>query len=177
MKKTLILVFTFILIASVVQAQGLGIGPILGFHKAADADDSQIMGGAALRLKLSSGFGIEGSIQYRQEKYGDETVTVRSWPVMASALIYPLPILYGVVGLGWYNTTFDYDIPGLDLDNETSQEFGFHFGGGVELDLGSATLIGDARYVFLNYEFDSFPDSEDLSSDFFVITVGILFGL
>ncbi len=177
MKKTTLMIVAFILIASFVHAQGIGIGPILGIHKAADADDSQLMGGAALRLKLSSSLGFEGSIQYRQEKYADDAVTVRSWPVMASVLIYPLPILYGVVGAGWYNTTFDYDIPGLTLDNETSQEFGFHFGGGLELDLGSATLIGDVRYVFLNYEFDSFPNSEDLSSDFFLITVGILFGL
>ena len=100
---------------------------------------------------------------------------------MVTGLFYPLPIVYGAVGVGWYNTTFDYDEgkPGLlGLGSETKQEFGWHFGAGAELPLGAHTkLVGDVRYVFLNYDFKQFPGSSGLSSDFYVITVGLLFAL
>ena len=64
------------------------------------------------------------------------------------------------------------------MGSETKQQFGWHFGGGVELPLGSVgKLVGDIRYVFLNYNFKSFPGSNDVNSNFYVITAGILFGL
>ena len=162
-------------------AQGLGIGPQLGYQKANDAEEGKLMGGAAVRLKLTPMLGAEASINYRQEKYADDAVTVKSWPVLVTGLIYPLPILYGAAGFGWYNTTFDYDVdvPGVDVpDSETTQEVGWHFGGGVELPIGSKlTMTGDIRYVFLNYDFEEVPGSEEIDSDFFMITVGLLFGL
>jgi outer membrane protein W len=144
-----------------------------------DAEESKIMGGVALRLKLSPALGIEGSIHYRQEKYAGEMLTVRSWPVMVTGLIYPLPILYGAIGAGWYNTTFDYNQTVLEIiEDETTQEFGWHFGVGLELPLGRRTkLSGDIRYVFLDYKFESLPGADDLKSDFYVISAGIFFGL
>lgn len=106
-------------------------------------------------------------------------LTVRSWPIMVTGLIYPLPILYGAIGGGWYNTTFDYDQTALDIiEDETTQEFGWHFGAGLELPLGPKTkLSGDIRYVFLDYTFESIPGAEDLDSDFYVISIGLFFGL
>jgi len=159
-------------------AQGLGIGPQIGFQKAQDADEGKFMFGAAIRAKLSSALGVEGSINYRQEEYADGAVTVKSWPVMVTGLFYPLPIVYGAVGAGWYNTTLDYDQSVLPLvDDETSQEFGWHFGAGAELPLGTSTkLTGDIRYVFIHYDFEEIP-GEDIESNFYVINVGLLFGL
>lgn len=142
-----------------VHAQGFNLGPQLGYHKSEDADGNFLIG-AALRLKLMPIVGVEGSINYRQEEFSDQ-LTVRSWPVMVSGMIYPLPIVYGVLGAGWYNTTFDFeDIPGVDEDH-TEQEFGWHFGAGVELPVGRSKLTGDIRYVFLDYD----------------LGVGFLFGL
>jgi len=166
-----------------VQAQ-ISVGPQVGFYKSKDADAARAMYGAALRLRLSDGLGVEGSIGYRKEEYADGLVTVKSMPVMATGLLYVLPIVYGAVGAGWYNTKIEYNIPtnllgsAIRLSNETQQNFGWHFGGGLELPLGkSAKLIGDIRYVFLNYEFKAIPGTGGMKSDFYVITAGLLFNL
>ncbi|NIR51359.1 porin family protein [candidate division KSB1 bacterium] len=177
MNKTLFLLMFLLSVFLIpnLQAQGLNLGPQVGFQKADDAEDGNFLLGAALRLKFSKALGIEGSINYRQEDFGPN-LTVRSWPVMVTGLLYPLPIVYGAVGAGWYNTTFDFDTAAADVD-ETKQEFGWHFGAGVELPLGSKTkLAGDIRYVFLDYDFDEIP-FRDVDSNFFMISAGILFGL
>ena len=174
-----ILVFIIPSVAGAVDM--FGIGPRIGYYKVADADEGNFLIGAAARLRLSPLLGIEGSIDYRSEKYANGLLTIKSWPVMASAIIYPLPIVYGLVGAGWYNTTYDYDLPQLDvlgLEDKTEQEFGWHFGGGVELPMGIVTtLAADIRYTFIDYDFSELPGSEDMKSDFFTITVSILFGL
>lgn len=180
MHRKPVVTILIILISSIaLQAQGIGIGPVLGIHRSEDAEGSTLMGGVALRLKLSPVLGVEGSIQYRQEKYAGDHLTVRSWPVMATGLIYPLPILYGAIGVGWYNTTFDYNQGILDLiEDTTDQQFGWHFGGGIELPIGpNAKLSGDIRYVFLDYDFVGIPGAGDLDSDFYVISIGLFFGL
>ena len=159
------------------RAQGIGLGPQLGFQKAKDADEGKLMGGLAMRLKLSHSLGIEASVNYRQEKFEDENLTVRTWPVMVTGMFYPLPVAYGVIGAGWYNTKSEYQPAGADGFTETSQDFGWHFGGGVELPLGSSTkLTGDVRYVFLNYNFDQVPGAQ-VDRDSYVISLGVLFGL
>jgi hypothetical protein len=162
------------------QGLGLGFGPILGWYRASDADGGQLTGGLAMRLKLGPALGVEGSITYRQEKYNQGAVTARSWPLMVTGLIYPLPVIYGAIGAGWYNTTFDYDQNILPLNagnSETVQKFGWHFGGGLELPLGSASFVADIRYVFLNYDFKQLPGTGSTNNDFYVISAGILFGL
>ncbi|MCI0690989.1 hypothetical protein L0337_03165 [candidate division KSB1 bacterium] len=65
------------------------------------------------------------SINYRQEKFNNGALTVRSWPVMVTGLLYPLPIVYGAVGAGWYNTKFDFEPAGGVIGiQETKQDFG-----------------------------------------------------
>jgi opacity protein-like surface antigen len=178
-KKTLLIVGLIILMGARINAQSLSLGPQGGYYKAQDADEGSFIGGVVGRFKLMPMLGIEASISYRQEKYVDNLVTVRSWPVMVSGLIYPHPIFYGAMGFGWYNTTFDYDQDRLPLlKDDTVQKIGWHFGGGVELPVSSNfTLTGDLRYVFLDYDFQGIPGSDELKSNFFVITVGLLYGL
>jgi len=180
-KKVLLALTLIVLVASQAGAQSLKLGPQAGYQKAKDADEGKFMYGAALRLKLTPALGVEGSINYRQEKYADGALTVRSWPVMASALIYPLPFIHGTMGAGWYNTTLDYAENRLGLvqvEDKTTQEFGWHFGGGAELPLGGKSkLAADIRYVFLNYDFKDLPGSRELKSDFFVVTIGLMWGL
>ncbi len=183
MKRWLTAAILLLLMAQMSYAQGLGFGPLAGYFKSADADQGEYMGGAALRLKLTKSLAVEGSIMYRQEKYGGGALTVRSWPVMATGLFYLLPpVLYGAVGAGWYNTTLDYDQSKMGgsvmVKDETTQEFGWHFGGGVEIPFGQGTHIyGDIRYVFLDYDFSQLPGSEGMNSDFYIISVGILWGM
>ena len=160
-------------------AQSIGIGPQVGFYKASDADNGSFMGGVACRVKFSPVLGAEASVNYRQENYLSNAVRVKSWPVMVTGLIYPVSFLYGAIGAGWYNVTFDYDQNKLPLlTDETTQKFGWHFGGGVEIPVGLAMkLTGDIRYVFLDYNFKGLPGSGDPKSDFAVVMVGLLFGL
>jgi opacity protein-like surface antigen len=187
------IILTMILIMSAalpIAAQSGGsqssasLGPQIGFYKAKDADASKGMFGAALRLKLSDALGVEASINYKKEDYDNGYVSVKSWPVMVTGLIYPLPIVYGAIGAGWYNTSIDYNIPSsvvgvpITVTSETKQRVGWHFGGGLELPVGSsAKLIGDIKYVFLDYKFKDFPGSNGVSSNFVVLTVGLLFNL
>jgi len=182
MMKRCVLMAVLMLFAAVeLQAQGLFLGPQGGYEKARDADEGKFMGGVALRLKLPFAIGVEGSINYRQDKFDDGAVTVRSWPVMVTGMFYPIPVIYAGIGAGWFNTTFDYDenkFPPNTVHDQTKQAFGYHFGGGLELPLGpSVKLTGDIRYVFLNYKFETIPGRDDLQSDFYVVTVGLLFKL
>ncbi len=157
---------------------GLYLGPQLGYQKASNAEDGSVMFGAALRAKLTPFLGVEGSINYRSEDYAGDMVTVKSWPVLVTGLVYPLPFLYGAIGAGWYNTTFDYNVPLVDIESDTKQEFGWHFGGGVELPVSKNILLtGDIKYVFLNYDFEKVPGIEDDNANFYIINAGILFGL
>lgn len=167
------------LIISQVDAASINVGPQIGFYKARDADNGSFIGGATCRLKFTPALGAEASINYRQEDYLNKAVTVRSWPVMATALFYPLPVIYGAIGAGWYNTTYDFNEEIIPLINDkTTQEFGWHFGIGTEMSVAPNILFtGDIRYVFLDYDFNDMPGSDDLKSDFFVITAGILFVL
>ena len=167
-----------LLCAPAVYSQSAGIGPQLGFYKSADADNMRVMPGAAVRLKLLPGLGAEASFNYRREEYMGGAVEVTSWPVMVTGLLYPLPIVYGAVGFGWYNTTIDYHFQPYATMSHSQQDVGWHFGGGLELPLGSsAKLVGDIRYVFLDYNFNQFPGVNGVSNDFYVVTAGLMFGL
>jgi len=162
-----------------VEAGNIGIGPQVGYQRSGDADAGRFMFGAVMRAKLSVAFGVEASINYRQDVY--ENWTVRTWPVMLSALFYPFPQFYAVAGGGWHHSTIDFD-PGFqqaDLADQTSNPFGWHIGGGAEVPLGeSVRLFGDVRYVFLDYNFDDLDDIplSEMESNFYVISVGIIFG-
>jgi opacity protein-like surface antigen len=188
-KKVMLVWFMALIYVGLTQAQTQVptsyIGPQLGWQKASDADNAKLMVGGAFRTKLSPAFGLEGSINYRSEDYDNGNVSVTSWPVMVTAMIYPVPIVYGAIGAGWYNTSITYS-PALHLfgaNDETKQEFGWHFGGGLEIPLGlsmrnpGAILTADIRYVFLNYDFQQFPGTSGLKNDFVYMTVGLLFSL
>ncbi len=183
LKKVSVIALFCLFFAVEANAQGLGFGPQVGYHKANDADEGSLLFGGALRMRLSAALGVEASITYREESYNDDFLKVKSWPVMVTGLFYPLPILYGAVGAGWYNVTVDYnqdlqDLLGNFFEDTTTQEFGWHFGGGVELPVGENTkLAADIRYVFLDYNFEEIPGSEELKSDFYVLSVSLFWGL
>jgi len=170
-----VLVLILLSVATVAAQSGLEVGPQIGYYKAQDADHARGTAGVSMRYRFSSQFGIEGSINYREEVYSNGLVDVRSWPVMVTGLLYPIPDVYGAMGAGWYNSSIDYSITPI-IVSETKEKFGWHFGGGVELPLDSGTrLVADLRYVFLNYNFKNFPGSNGLNSDFYVLSAGILF--
>ncbi len=163
---------------------GIGIGPLLGLYKGRDADGYRIVGGAALRFRLSEIVGLEGSINYREETYNHGSVEVKSWPVTVTGLLYPIHFVYGAIGAGWYSTSVHYiSSPGspgglASVTRETKQQFGWHCGAGVELTVFSfVRLVGEIRYVFLNYDFKSLPGSNGVISSSPVMIGGLLFDL
>lgn len=175
LKRLILLSAVTLLMVPQVYAQGFSIGPEAGYHKSEDGE-GDLMFGAAARVKLSSALGAEAAIQYRQEDrdLGSGSVTIRNYPILVSGLIYPLPIAYGVVGAGWYNTKFEFEnLQGVE--DGTTQEFGWHFGAGIELPVGGSKLFGDIRYVFIDYDFGNVPSTGD--SNFYIISAGFLFGL
>jgi hypothetical protein len=153
------------------------LGLHVGIQKAQDADNANTIFGAVLRSRIE-GWAIEGSIDYRQEKFYDGAVTVRSWPVMLTLLWFPIPVLHGDIGAGWYNTTFDYnaDLENLGAKDDTAQKFGWHFGGGVEFPLKTVTLTADLRYIFLDYKWNYVPGTSARKGNFYMLTFGMLFG-
>jgi len=158
------------------------VGPHLGIQKSKGAEDANYLVGATLRLKLMPILGAEGDIGYRQEKYGSGAVTVRNYPVTVTGLLYPFPIIYGGIGGGWYNTTFDYSNTFNDAgyDDETTTNFGWHLAAGIELPASpKIKLFGDVRYVFLDYKFKDLPGEvlDGADADFYSINIGILFHL
>jgi hypothetical protein len=178
-KKALLTMGLIILMGTRVNAQSVSFGPQFGYSKAQDADKGSYISGAAFRMKLTNVFSVEASIDYREDKYANNALMVRSWPVMATCLIYPLPMVYGAVGVGLYSLTYDYDQIKFPLSrDETTHKFGLHFGGGAELPFGTSFMLtGDIRYVFLHYGLKEIPGRGDLKNNFFVITVGLMFGL
>ena len=181
MKKftTILMIMCFLasLPVSAFAFELFGVGPRGGYYKTQDADEGNMYVGAAARLKLG-GLGFEGSFDYRSEEYGDGNFKVTSWPVNASVLIYPLPILYGIAGFGWYNNTMEYtgSIALLNGLKETSQDVGYHFGGGAEIPLGNISIAADIRYVFIDYQFETSPTSNDIKSDFYAVALSLLWG-
>ncbi len=158
------------------------LGPHLGIQKSPDAENTNYLVGATLRLPLLPVLSVEGDVSYRQEKYGNGSLTVKDWPITVTGLLYPLPILYGGIGGGWYNSSLDYsetyNLAGFD--DETTQEFGWHLAAGVELPASSKVkLFGDVRWVFLDREFQDLPGAvlDGAKSDFYSINLGLLFGL
>jgi hypothetical protein len=186
-KKSMLVLFFMLMSTILIKAQDSRayLGPQIGWFKASGADASKPLFGGALRLKLSQAFALEAAVDYRSENYDNGAVSVTSWPVMVSAMIYPFPILYGVIGAGWYNTSITYssDLHLFGIKDQTEQKFGWHFGAGFEIPIGGSmsspgvVLTGDIKYVFLNYDFQTLPGSPGTSSDFVMLTVGLLFGL
>jgi opacity protein-like surface antigen len=158
------------------------LGPHLGIQKSKDADKANYLAGITLRAKLSPIIGLEGDVGYRQQKYGNDALTVKEWPVTITALIYPAPVLYGGIGAGWYNTTFDYAdrFNQAGIDDETTQKFGWHLAAGIEVPASpQMSVFGDIRYVFLKYKIKELPGAvlDGAKADFYSINIGLLFRL
>ncbi len=161
---------------------GAFFGPHLGIQQSPGADNANYLVGATLRLKLMPGLGVEGDIGYRQEKFGVDALTIRQWPVTVTGMVYPISFLYGGLGAGWYNTTFDFAerYNNAGIPDETSQKFGWHLAAGLEIPASpSVKMFGDVRYVFLNYKLRQLPDAvlDGAKSNFYSINFGLLFRL
>lgn len=178
-----VILFTIPAVGMAQLESGFGIGPRLGYYKADDAEEGNVLGGLQLRGRLSPVFGIEAAVEYRAgQEYGIEgvqSVETSFVPVTASALVF-LPVSdhfspYGVAGLGAYYTIYDAEGFSEDIDNEFN--VGYHLGFGLEIPFNqNVALNADYRYLFLN------PDRNEESLDDTkfsgnAVTVGLMFYL
>jgi hypothetical protein len=151
------------------------IVPSVGLTRAVDNDgDANVFGSLAFRHRLAPVLLSEIDISYRSEDYFDDMLHVRMWPVTASLYLSPVPALYAGAGVGWYNVTFDYEND-LLFEDDTSQEFGVHVGGGLQVPLApSAAVDLNGRYVFMQeQESPLVPDEFD--PDFWATRLGLAF--
>ena len=157
-------------------ATALEIIPSYGLTRSVDSDDTESLLGLAVRAPIAGNVvKTELGVQYRQETLYGGDLELRQWPVTASLWLSPIPSLYAGAGVGWYQTTFDYEDE-LDLDDNTEQEFGVHVGGGVKVPLfPSAALDLQGRYVFMqDQESQLIPESFD--PDFWSLSLGLAIG-
>ena len=92
-----------------------GIGPRLGYYKAADADEGSFYGGIQARFRPGALIGIEAAVDYRagqEYAFGNYTLETSSIPVTGSLMLFA-PVSesfspYGLVGIGAYYTRYDY---------------------------------------------------------------------
>ena len=136
------------------QTPGLGIGGHYSWVRNQETEEGTSMIGAMLRLRGGL-LGVEGAIDYKNEDMGGD-VELKTWPVTASLMIYPLPVVYALGGLGWYNSTISSPL----FDDQTDSQLGYHLGAGVEVPMApTVSLTGDFRYHFVDYEFEDIPST------------------
>lgn len=139
------------------QSSGVGLGAHYSWVRNQETEESTGMLGAMLRLRGEI-VGVEGAIDYRNEEIGGDT-ELKTWPVTASLMIYPIPVIYALGGLGWYNSTIDFPDGSL-FEDQTDSQLGYHVGAGLEFPVApTVSLTGDFRYHFVDYEFDDIPST------------------
>jgi len=153
--------------------------PAVGITRAVDGDDkTRTYGSLALRGSLLPILKSEIGVAYHSEERFDDRLHVRTWPVTASLWLQPVPMLYAGGGVGWYQTTFDYDqdkIP-TPIKDETKSEFGVHLGGGFRIPIApSAALDLNGRYVMLEDQTTPLIP-EKFNPDFWTTSLGLSFG-
>ncbi|HMI31864.1 MAG TPA: outer membrane beta-barrel protein [Candidatus Limnocylindrales bacterium] len=164
-----------LIMCAAVKAQATEIIPSVGLTRSVDTDQTASSIGLAIRASaIPSVLDIELKGQYRKQDHFDGQLTEKMWPITASAWLTPLRVVYAGAGVGWYHTTLDYNSPSL-LQDETTQKFGVHVGGGVRVPLAPAIAIDlNGRYVWLeNQETATIP--QEFNPDFWDMSLGLGF--
>ncbi len=151
--------------------------PSIGMTKSTDenAGNAKLFGGVALRVPLLPFLQGEGQIQYREDSQIGGALTVRQWPVTASAWLKPGIPLYAGGGLGWYHTTYHFPDT-FPLKDTTTDKLGLHLGGGLDLPVSPHLGVDvNGRYIWMqqNRNDPEFPRS--FNPDFWTAGVGLAF--
>ncbi|HMB68934.1 MAG TPA: outer membrane beta-barrel protein [bacterium] len=163
-----------LLLSSSASANAAGIGARVGRVNVPDTDEGATMIGAFLRS--GSVLGMEGAVDYRTEKLGGGG-ELRTWPITASLVLQPIPLVYGLAGIGWYQTTLDFPAE-LAIEKKTESKVGYHVGAGVQFPvIPPLSLIADVRYAYIDYDFGDAVDavSEFDGGNYVAIHLGAMF--
>jgi hypothetical protein len=150
------------------------IVPSYGLTKSKGSDDVKGMVQLGLRGSLIPDvLQAEVAAGYRTDEMNAGQLDVRQWPITASLFLIPVHMLYAGVGVGWYHTTYDYE---SDLiEDETTQDFGVHVGGGVKIPVASRAAVDlSGRWVQLQ-EQDSHLVPEKFDPSFWTLSAGLAF--
>ena len=125
---------------------GITFGGRAMYSRPKGADGGNLSGGAQLRLHLTRVLAIEGSADYRRDRFNG--TLVETTPVQASLLLYLFPTWpispYLLGGAGWYYTHVNAPF------ESTQHRFGPHAGGGLEIFLHRHWSIdGSYRYLWI----------------------------
>ena len=151
--------------------------PAIGITNSTEdsGDDVKIFGSLAMRGNLAQALKAEVGVMYRQQSYMNGDLTARMWPITASLYVAPTPQLYIGAGVGWYQTTLDYD-EDLPIEDDTSQDFGFHVGGGVQVPVAEKVSVDlGGRYTFMDDVETELNDLDNLNPDFWTTSLGLAF--
>ncbi len=147
---------------------GLGIGARYSYVHNNDLEDNSTMAGAMIRIRHLTFFGLEGAADFRNEELNNGW-ELRSTPITVSAMIYPIPVVYGLAGIGLYRATLDVG------DELVDTRLGYHFGAGIETPLlPPLKFTSDIRYQFVDYEFSDHGDLRQVEADGYAISAGLV---
>lgn len=140
------------------SAQGFGVGARFAWVKRdVDVDTDSVRFNGFLIRAMGGRAGFELSFDRHTEEFELTNLKVSETPIQAS-LVMRLrsggfaPYLLG--GPGWYKRSIK-PIVGSEDPSESSTEFGWHAGGGIEILAGRHIGIhGDYRYTFLDFNGD-----------------------
>lgn len=152
--------------------------PSIGLTKTTEEGaNTDILGGLAVRADLATVLKAEIGVQYRDEDRFNDNLKIRTWPITASLWLQPLPMLYAGGGVGWYHTTYDWVDEPLAPEDETSQDFGVHLGGGFRVPLAPKLAVDlNGRYAFLGDVESEFDELDNLDPDFWTLSLGLAIG-
>ena len=179
--KRMIAIFLLLVGTALAQKEPdsyFAMGPSLGFYATPDTDHWNTVVGVHSRYKFNF-VGAELAINYKSEQYNNDIIWVKSWPIRASVLLYPLPWMYAIGGIGYYELYIDYNQNYdqlVDFENESKQQWGAHAGLGVEKTISKTSiLVVEMRYSNIDYDFTPFPTSSDIDTNAFAIVATMLF--
>ena len=163
-------------VAAAPRAKAAQIIPNVGLSRSVDSDDTNKSVGLAFRGSLIPRVvKLEIAGSYRTEDHFGGDLKLKMWPITTSVLLAPIPNIYGLAGVGWYHTTFDYD-DALLIDDETKEEFGVHLGGGITVPIApSAGIDLNGRYVMMRDQ-ESKLVPEKFNPDFWNLSLGLALG-
>jgi opacity protein-like surface antigen len=96
--------------------------------------------------------GMEAAVSRRRED-GDDGAGLTTWPVTVSVVVAPVPVVYGLAGVGWYRARLES--ASVADEDEIRHDLGYHVGAGVDVPvLPSLHAFADVRYAYVDDDFE-----------------------
>jgi opacity protein-like surface antigen len=179
MRKIILLLF-MIVAPSLAKPLYFGLGPSYGCYRTGDSGgwNDRIGVGSRLRYRW---WGADVEVHYKNERYFNDLVWVRSWPLTVSLLAFPFKFAYAGGGFGTYELYVDYNqsIPGLEnLQNASRRRAGFHLCAGVEANMTKTSAVTvEMRYSWIDYRLAPLPDVSSVDTNALSLNATVYFKL